>query len=71
MITTKKELDALLNGQLGQPHALLGMHPHTQDGKHGLVVRAFIQDAMDCEIVDHASEPEGDKIGQRQQQDAP
>jgi len=58
MITTKKDLDALLSGQLGQPHALLGMHTHTQDGKRGLVIRALIQDAMDCEVVDHASDPE-------------
>jgi 1,4-alpha-glucan branching enzyme len=58
MITTKKELDALLAGQLGQPHALLGMHPHTQDGRRGLVVRALVQDAVDCEVVDYTREPE-------------
>ncbi len=58
MITTKKELDALLAGQLGQPHALLGMHPHTQDGRRGLLVRALVQDAVDCEVVDHAPDPE-------------
>ncbi|MCU0787957.1 MAG: 1,4-alpha-glucan branching protein GlgB [Verrucomicrobia bacterium] len=58
MITTKKELDALLNGQLGQPHALLGMHPHTQDGRRGLVVRVLIQDAVDCEVVDYMQDPE-------------
>ena len=58
MITTRKDLDALLKGQLGQPHALLGMHPHTQDGNRGLVVRALIQDAVTCEIVDPAGDPE-------------
>jgi len=52
MITTRKEIDALLKGTLGQPHALLGMHPHTQDGRSGLVVRALIQDAVSCEVID-------------------
>src|SRR5262245_34921834 len=58
MIATRKELDALLRGQHGQPHGLLGMHPVTLEGRRGLVVRAFLQDARSCEVVDVQSEPE-------------
>jgi len=58
MIITKKELDQLLNCQSAQPHALLGMHPVTHEGRRGLVVRALIQDAVTCEVVDPQAEPE-------------
>src|SRR5437899_2178117 len=58
MIVTKKELDSLLLGQNGQPHALLGMHPFARDGRSGVVVRALTQDAVTCEVVDHEHEPE-------------
>ena len=57
MIATRKELEALLNGQHGQPHSLLGMHPITHQGRPGLVVRAFVQDARTCEAVDCQNEP--------------
>ena|ERR1039458_4300940 len=53
MIVTKKELDSLLLGQNAQPHAVLGMHPLIQQGKPGVVVRALVQDAKTCEVVDH------------------
>ena len=52
MIATKKELDSLLLGQNAQPHGLLGMHPLTHQGNRGVVVRALIQDAVTCEVVD-------------------
>ena len=52
MIATRKELEALLNGQHGQPHSLLGMHPITHDGRRGVVVRAFVQDARSCDVVE-------------------
>jgi len=52
MITTRKELDEFLRGQTRQPHALLGMHPVTHNGQPGLIVRAFVQDARSCEVVD-------------------
>ena len=58
MIITKKELDLLLNCQSAQPHALLGMHTVTHQGRRGLVVRALLQDAVTCEVVDHQTEPE-------------
>ncbi len=52
MIATKKELDSLLLGTNAQPHALLGMHPITQPGKPGVVVRTLLQDAEACELVE-------------------
>ena len=52
MIATKKELDSLLLGQNAQPHALLGMHPLTHQGKLGVVVRTLLQDAEACEVVE-------------------
>jgi 1,4-alpha-glucan branching enzyme len=58
MIITKKELDSLLNGQNAQPHALLGMHPLTRDGKRGVVVRALLQDAVCCEAIKTDGETE-------------
>ena len=58
MIITKKDLDQLLNCQSAQPHALLGMHGITHEGRRGLVVRALIQDAVTCEVVDPQAEPE-------------
>ena len=58
MIATRKEFEALLNGQHGQPHSLLGMHPVTHQGRRGLVVRAFVQDARTCEVVDSQNDPE-------------
>src|SRR5206468_4717743 len=57
MIATQQELEALLNGQHGQPHSLLGMHPITHEGRRGLVARAFVQDARSCEVVDCQNEP--------------
>src|SRR6266536_3064688 len=58
MIAPRKEMEALLNGQHGQPHSLLGMHPVTHQGRRGLAVRAFVQDARSCEVVDCQSGPE-------------
>src|SRR5262245_32251849 len=58
MIATRKELEALLNGQHGQPHSFLGMHPITHHGRRGLVVRALVQDARSCDVVDCQSESE-------------
>src|SRR6266542_2738367 len=58
MIATRKEIEALLNGQHGQPHSLLGMHPATHQSRRGLVVRALVQDARSCEVVDYRNEPE-------------
>jgi 1,4-alpha-glucan branching enzyme len=58
MIATRKELEALLNGQHGQPHSFLGMHPVTHERRRGLVVRAFVQDARSCDVVDSQHDSE-------------
>ena len=58
MIVTRKELDDLLGGRQGQPHAILGMHPITHNGQRGVVVRALLQDAKTCEVVDCRKNPE-------------
>ncbi|HSH09349.1 MAG TPA: 1,4-alpha-glucan branching protein GlgB [Oceanipulchritudo sp.] len=52
MIISKSELTRLVNAQHHHPHELLGMHPH----KKGLVVRALLQDAKSCEVVDVAND---------------
>lgn len=51
-IISKKEIQSFLTAQNARPHDLLGMHPCTVKGKPGLVVRAFIQNAESCEVVD-------------------
>ncbi len=58
MLAERKELDALLRGQHGHPHGLLGMHPANHQGKRGLVVRAFLQQVKSCEVVDCQHDPE-------------
>jgi 1,4-alpha-glucan branching enzyme len=58
MILSKQELRGFLQGQVAQPHALLGMHPAVHQGRQGLVVRAFLQDARSCEVVEINSRPE-------------
>ncbi|MBI5388213.1 MAG: 1,4-alpha-glucan branching protein GlgB [Verrucomicrobia bacterium] len=58
MIATRKELDSLLRGQHGHPHGFLGMHPVTHQGQRGVVVRALVQDARTCDVVDFHRDPE-------------
>ena len=58
MIAAKKDWDSLLHGQNAQPHHLLGMHPLTQQGRRGVVVRAFLQDGRACDLVDSQHAPE-------------
>ncbi len=58
MLVSRKELDDLLRSQNAQPHAVLGMHPITHNGQRGVVVRALVQDAKSCEVVDGVSNPE-------------
>src|SRR5262245_43300854 len=58
MTAMSKDSEALLRGQHGHPHAYLGMHPINDHGRHGLIVRAFIQDARSCEVVDFHHDPE-------------
>ena len=58
MIADRNELDALLQGRHGDPHALLGMHPVKHQDQQGVVVRALVRDAVTCEVVDGEHEPE-------------
>src|SRR4051794_22538852 len=55
MILSQKDLDALVNARHEHPHSMLGMHPLTHQGRSGLVVRALIQDAKSCEVMDTQS----------------
>ena len=53
MITTQAELDSVTQVKCVQPHAILGMHPYPQKGrKKCLLVRAYLDDALSCEVVD-------------------
>jgi 1,4-alpha-glucan branching enzyme len=55
MILSPKDLDALVNARHEHPHSVLGMHPLTHQGKSGLVVRALVQNATSCEVMDAQS----------------
>jgi 1,4-alpha-glucan branching enzyme len=52
MILSAEELDSFLHARNAAPHDLLGMHPCNVNRKTGVVVRAFVQDAVDCQVVD-------------------
>lgn len=52
MIVADKDLKALLHARHSQPHAVLGMHSLARGGKRGVVCRAFLADAVSCEVVD-------------------
>jgi 1,4-alpha-glucan branching enzyme len=55
MILSNKELESLLQAANSKPHDILGMHPCTLNGTRCLVVRAFIRDALSCDVVDIAN----------------
>ncbi len=46
------DLELLLSVHHSQPHRFLGMHPFTQGKTKGVVVRAYLHDAINCEVVD-------------------
>lgn len=52
MILSTEEYKRILGARHHHPHDCLGMHPY----KKGLVVRAFLQDAKTCEVVDVQSD---------------
>ena len=58
MIISEKELNSLLSGRNSHPHTFLGLHPCEFEGKSGLVARAFVQNAVSCEIVHLEKKPE-------------
>lgn len=55
MKITKKEIEAITSVKCAQPHGLLGMHPHKKAKKNCLIVRAYLDDAKTCELVDVAA----------------
>ena len=52
MLLSKTDLDSIVNVTCSQPHGILGMHPRKQGKKSVLVVRAYVDDAKTCEVVD-------------------
>ena len=54
MIVSKTDLDSITQVSASQPHAVLGMHPCKAGKKNGLVMRAYLEDARSCEVVDVA-----------------
>lgn len=55
MKITKKEIEAITSVKCAQPHGLLGMHPHKSGKSSCLIVRAYVDDAKTCELVDVTS----------------
>ena len=60
MITSKTELNSIIHVSSRQPHAILGMHPCKVGAKHGLVVRAYLDNALNCEVID-VSKPDSSR----------
>ena len=59
MIVSRNDLESITHVTSDQPHAILGMHPCAVSRKKGLVVRAYLDDARSCGVLD-ASKPEGE-----------
>ena len=58
MIVSKTDLDSITQVSSKQPHAILGMHPCEVGSENGLAVRAYLDDALSCEVID-VSKPDG------------
>lgn len=58
VIVSKKQLNLITSVKCAEPHAVLGMHPYKKGKTSGLVVRAFLDDAKSCEVVD-VNDPQG------------
>ena len=54
MILTTVELASFIEARCACPHDFLGMRPAQKGRIHGVLVRAFIREAMACEVVDMA-----------------
>ncbi|MFH1499515.1 MAG: 1,4-alpha-glucan branching protein GlgB [Verrucomicrobiota bacterium] len=52
MLITQAEIATFTTASNASPHALLGMHPARQGKSAGLVVRAFLRETVECEVVD-------------------
>ena len=57
VILSKTDLHALLEARHAAPHSVLGMHPLTRRRSKGVVVRAFLRDAVACDVVDLGANP--------------
>ena len=51
VILSQPELESFVCATQSRPHDFLGMHPVRSQGKQGLVARAFLGDALKCELV--------------------
>ena len=58
MILATTELEALRQARVPNPHDLLGLHAATYRRQKGLVARAYLRDAVSCELVDLSSAAE-------------
>ena len=56
MRITKKEIELITSVKCAQPHGLLGMHPHKKGKKNCLIVRAYLDDAQSCHLLDVVNE---------------
>ena len=52
MIISDIELESVLSARCASPHSLMGLHACHNNGKKGLVARAFVRDAASCEVVE-------------------
>ena len=52
MIIPVNELNAFLGNHQANPHGWLGMHPETHLKVEGVVVRAFVRQAVKCAVVE-------------------
>jgi len=55
MILSPEELASFTRATCAHPHSLLGMHIGKLGRTKGVVVRAFLSDAVSCEVVDVAT----------------
>ena len=56
MRITKKEIELITSVKCAPPHGLLGMHPHKKGKKNCLIVRAYLDDAQSCHLLDVVNE---------------
>jgi len=52
VIISKSELASFLEAKNGNPHTFLGMHMVKRARGEGVVVRAFVREAVKCEVVE-------------------
>ncbi|MEO0793684.1 MAG: 1,4-alpha-glucan branching protein GlgB [Verrucomicrobiota bacterium] len=56
VIISQEALDSLLQARHATPHDYLGLHLEMVEGQEVLVARAFLADAVSCEVVDVSSD---------------